>query len=158
MTALLFAAIVAATPATSTSFAAGPLLVIPPQIGITVSDTGTIGAVIAFPWTFKLVSEHDALFRPALVLLEPAFFIRSKTVFHLRGAFRWLYQTLPWVALGGGLGFGAEFGELVQPDSSLEFVVRIGPGPTGFGMLAARMDSRLDGTTAWVLTVGGVYW
>lgn len=158
MTALLAWLVIASAPVAGDALTPGAIVTLPPQVGVTFSAKEPWGVTVTFPWVLKLVSLENSFIRPSQILVEPGVTIRGIPAFTARVGFRWLGSILEWLALGGGLGFGFEAGATVRPNSSFELVARFGKGPTGFGLLTTRAELRLDGSVAWMVSAGAIYW
>lgn len=158
MTAFLAWLVITSTPVSGDTVVPGAIVTLPPQVGVAFSTKESIGVTVTFPWVLKLVSEEKSFIRPSQLIVEPGVTIRGIPAFTTRVGLRWLHSLLEWLALGGGLGVGFEAGPLVRPNSSFELVARFGKGPTGFGLLSTRAELRLDGSTAWLVSAGAIYW
>lgn len=154
MTGLLLALITS----TSSGLEPGAIISFPPLVGVVLSETETPGVALFLPWLVKLPEEPEQVLRPSQLVIEVGVVFRAVTAFTSRVALRWLRPALPWLAVGGGLGMGLEVGALTRAVSSLDLVTRLGNGPHGFGLVAARVELRMDGTTAWMLSGGLTYW
>ncbi|MDP1824951.1 MAG: hypothetical protein Q8L48_16965 [Archangium sp.] len=153
MTALLLALVTSGA-----ALEMGSVVSVPPHVGVVLGASDTPGVALFLPWVLKITSEDEGVFRPQQLVIEPGVVFRAETSFTARVAVRWLRAPLTWLSLGGGMGMGLEAGKAVRGVSSLELVARLGPGPTGFGMLTARVELRMDGTAVWMLAAGATYW
>lgn len=154
MTPLLLALISSSAPVLDP----GAVLSVPPHVGIVLSPSETLGVALFLPWVLKVAQEEGAVLRPSQLVVELGAVFRAATSFTARAALRWLREAGSWLALGGGLGMGLDVGKEVREVSSVEVVARLGPGPVGYGLVTGRFELRMDGTTAWMLALGGTYW
>lgn len=153
MTALLLALVTSGA-----GLEVGSIVSLPPHVGVVLGTADTPGVALFLPWVLRVHSDDDGVLRPQQLVIEPGVVFRAETSFTARLALRWLRAPLTWLALGGGMGMGLEAGKAVRGVSSLELVARVGPGPTGFGLITARVELRMDGTAVWMLAAGGSYW
>lgn len=153
MTALLLALVTG-----SAGLEVGSVVSLPPHVGVVLGAADTPGVALFLPWVLRITSEDEGVLRPQQLVIEPGVVFRAETSFTARLALRWLRSPLSWLALGGGMGMGLEAGRAVRGVSSLEVVARLGPGPTGFGLISGRVELRMDGTAVWMLAAGGSYW
>lgn len=157
MTGLLLALITCATPANTAGLDPGAVVTLPPHVGVVLGTRDPIGVAVFLPWVLKLVPEGEFP-RPTQLVVELGAVFRATSAFTARVALRWLYETVPWLALGGGLGGGFEAGLEIRPGTSIELVARLGTGPTGFGMITTRGELRMDGSLTWLVSAGATYW
>ena len=155
MTGLLLVLLSAAQ---SAEMKAGAVISFPPHLGLSVSPEEGAGATLSLPWVLQLWAPGDAVLRPDQLVIEPGAVFRQVSAFTARLGLRWLRPVREWLALGAGGGMGVEVGAAARAVSSLELVARFGKGPFGFGLLTTRAELRVDGSSAFVVAVGGTYW
>jgi hypothetical protein len=168
------ALVIASTPVDKAGLQMGAVLGVPPVVGVVLSSADKPGVAIVFPWALKILHEAPSPWRPTQLVIEPGVIVRAATSFIARLGLRWMFPVGTWLALGGGLGGGVEVGPalnpsaslppgvvaapMVRPSSSIELIARIGKGPIGFGVVTTRFELRMDGSTAFLVGIGGAYW
>src|SRR5262245_20230912 len=79
----------------------GPLLALPPQVGLSWRETtGQLAPTVALPWSAQF-AEGDRL-RPHRLILEPGAAFGARTAFYLRVGYRYVWHR-PGARLGLGL-------------------------------------------------------
>lgn len=136
----------------------GSILTLPPHVGVVLSNSEPIGVALFLPWVLRLNGDDAPGFGPNQLVVEAGAVFREQISFSGRLALRFLRSLRGWLAIGGGVGMGVEAGPMVRPVTSLELVVRLGKGPTGFGLISTRGELRVDGSTAFLIAAGATYW
>ncbi|MFZ5440892.1 MAG: hypothetical protein ACOZQL_12855 [Myxococcota bacterium] len=128
-----------------------------PLVGVRVDADGP-AFLLDLPWSNRLVSDRASPLRPTHLVPELTVGLGKRVTFELRASLRWLVPLRPWLSLGPTLGMGATVSDAGRPMLTLGVLARLGSGPFAFGLIAGRVDVRVDGTLAWSALVGGTYW
>ncbi|PZR09800.1 MAG: hypothetical protein DI536_20885 [Archangium gephyra] len=152
------ALLLAATPVAADHVEVGALVTIP-HVALRLSDREPLGAAISVPWTLKLVAASPRPFLHHWLLVEPGVVIAKEVAFRGRFGFRLTGELTSWLNVGAGFGVSIDVptaGVAIAP--SPEVMVRVGSGPTGYGVAFARLEPQLDHSVVGYVGVGYAFW